>query len=260
MSQQLTWATLPTLLRFAVEDSLALSWSALNSLGRNRVLATSYFWFAFVPIAARVFDQLDSLLTFKLFGAQISMNTHLPFSWEMFFYAAVAFSVGGLIYNLRCPSIISKYDSLGDFRDEGKQARMLPAEFVKNASSADGALCYEFLRRFTSRQLPPVSLSDDGDDYWNAMSEALIGSSTKKGRVPHSYFARQACLNAISEVEVRSEQEGEIFFFIRDHCDRLRLPSRILCTVSYTVGLILVGTVALQQFIFVLNYSLKGVS
>lgn len=87
-----------------------LRWSTLSGMGDNRIIRSSYFWFVFVPIVARLTQQINEPLQKALFG--LNHNTiwiQLPFSWFMFFFAALFFSVATFLYSVACPEIIRRY-------------------------------------------------------------------------------------------------------------------------------------------------------
>ena len=65
------------------------TWSSLNSLGKSKTLKSSYIWIVVVPLVAKLFSKIESTIDFTLFGAKISVNLSLPFSWQMFYFSAL---------------------------------------------------------------------------------------------------------------------------------------------------------------------------
>lgn len=102
-----------------------IRWSALKGFGSSRVLRTSYFWLLFVPIVAKVVVNLDDVLTFTVYGQPIKITLGLPFSWKMFYFSAVCFSVAGILYSWRCHVLVKRYNSFTEYVQEGRGASHL---------------------------------------------------------------------------------------------------------------------------------------
>src|SRR5437764_13934173 len=93
----------------------SVTWSDLRRYGTNRVLKSSYFWLAAVPIAAKLLLQLNQPLVFRWLGKEHMVFLHLPFSWSAFYFSAVAFSVASALFAFFCPRMIKQYSSFGEF-------------------------------------------------------------------------------------------------------------------------------------------------
>ncbi len=104
-------------------------WSGLRRFGTNRVIKTSYFWLAIVPIAAKFLLQLKQPFVFTLLGKEHTVWLDLPFSWYAFYFSAVAFAIGTALFDFFCPRMIKQYSSFGDFFRESSGARELLNHF-----------------------------------------------------------------------------------------------------------------------------------
>lgn len=67
-------------------------------------------WLIVVPISAK-------LLTNDYFS---KYDLSLPFTWYCFFFSALCFSIGNVLFSIYCPDIIKDNGSLEDFDREGK--------------------------------------------------------------------------------------------------------------------------------------------
>jgi hypothetical protein len=94
-------------------------WSVVQKLSRNKLLASSYVWLIIVPIFAKLLAQVESPIELTNIAAGLVIDLTLPFSWKVFYCAAVLFSVGGLVYSLSCPKLIQTVQSYGDFKQQG---------------------------------------------------------------------------------------------------------------------------------------------
>lgn len=101
------------------------AWSNIRKLGSSKAVSSSYFWLIATPILARLLSNLPETLKFNIGGQDIVIPAELPFSWEVFYYAAICFAVGTLIYNLSCPKLIKDYKSFNEFYDSGGSNREL---------------------------------------------------------------------------------------------------------------------------------------
>lgn len=119
------------------------TWEGLKAFGSSRAIRTAYFWFLFVPIAAKLLAPLAGKKT-VVWGLELHIT--LPFTWQCFFFAAVCFSAANLIYDIRCPWIIKRFAQPSEFLSAGfsrlrlmmELERMKPAfEAIKTEDSED---------------------------------------------------------------------------------------------------------------------------
>jgi hypothetical protein len=96
-----------------------LSWTTLNSLGRSRILKSSYLWLLVVPVVAKLLENVGPNFEIQIFGKLALIELSLPFSWVVFFFSAVAISAADLIYNVFCPKLIKDHQSFSGFKDSG---------------------------------------------------------------------------------------------------------------------------------------------
>lgn len=95
--------------------NLLPDWRPLRAIGQNRAVKSSYLWFVSVPVAARFLGQLDDPLVISL-GQQVhSIELDLPFSWILFYFAAVAFALGTLLFSSFCPPLIRDFKNFRDY-------------------------------------------------------------------------------------------------------------------------------------------------
>lgn len=97
-----------------------LRWSVLRDFGSSRVLRTSYFWLLFVPVMAKALLNIKQRLSFTVFGESMEVSLGLPFSWKIFYFSAVCFSIAGVIYSWRCHVLVKRYASFTEFIQEGR--------------------------------------------------------------------------------------------------------------------------------------------
>lgn len=104
---------------------MTFGWGNLNKIGQSRALKTSYFWMLIVPVAAKSLARLPDEIELQIWGQMLEINIGLPFSWKMFYFSSVAFSVASLLYSWRCPPIVRKFNTFTEFVEEGRSPPFL---------------------------------------------------------------------------------------------------------------------------------------
>ena len=159
-------------------------WSSLNRFGKSRLLRSSYVWLLVVPMLAKFLATIGPEIEIPLWESTITITIGLPFSWKMFYFSAVGFSLASLLYSTGCPYIIRDYERFSDFRDEGKGSTQLigallslvlrPAPF-RSRDSLERWLHY-FIDRFC--EVPPSTNSESSQHHspFELLSKAEIAS------------------------------------------------------------------------------------
>jgi len=97
----------------------ALDWSKLKKVPKNKLVSTSYIWIVIVPIVAKVFSKIESIVYLKIGDVRYELILELPFSWQMFFWSALLFTVGNVLFSWLCPFIVKNYDNFDHFQLNG---------------------------------------------------------------------------------------------------------------------------------------------
>lgn len=106
-------------------------WSTLRSIGNSRAIQSASIWILVVPILAKTLSLVNDVATFSVFGGEITLNLALPFSLKAFFFGALAFAIGNLIWNIKCPRIIRSYRSFDDFLKTHGTERLLKSFYLE---------------------------------------------------------------------------------------------------------------------------------
>lgn len=97
-----------------------LRWSNIRGLGDNKIINRSYMYLFLVPALAKILEKVNSPLKFNIYGEEIEIVFQLPFSWQFFYFSALFFTIGAILYNLKAPNIIKENKSFGSFTVEKK--------------------------------------------------------------------------------------------------------------------------------------------
>ncbi len=96
------------------------TWETLSRIQRTRHVKSMYIWLFVVPVIANLLSQVDSAANVTIFAYQFIVPLKLPFSWKIFYFSALCFSISNFLYLVRCYSIIKDNRSYSDFEMEGK--------------------------------------------------------------------------------------------------------------------------------------------
>lgn len=96
------------------------TWEHLKHLRRSQVVRSMHVWLVIVPIMAKLLAQIGKIPAIELFGTKLEPKFDLPFSWQLFYFSALAFSAGNLIFLVRCPRIVKEHANPSEFHEAGK--------------------------------------------------------------------------------------------------------------------------------------------
>jgi hypothetical protein len=211
-------------------------WQQLRKLGANRLIKSAYFWLVFVPIVARILDHAQSPINFALGRSTIALTLALPFSWQVFFLAALATGFANVIYSVVCPAIVRDFETFSDFSSSGRGKAQL-VNYIRQT-----------LRRFrgSSNQYDFRTFGDLGVKYTNHGDWRL-----PEGHLQELHWEKLSRKFRSAEL---NEKTNELFWALRDIADRANLRWRFLCTLFYGIGTLLATLVLAQNINSVLNH------
>ncbi|MGL4748042.1 MAG: hypothetical protein ACRCYF_09960 [Shewanella sp.] len=99
---------------------IEFNWSQLNQVKDVKIISSMYVWIFIVPILAKVLSLASDIATVTVFNYTFEVNIGLPFSWRLFYFSALLFSLATIIYQARCPKLIKDYPTFAAFDSEGK--------------------------------------------------------------------------------------------------------------------------------------------
>jgi len=215
-----------------------VKWSDLRRCGTSSALTSSYVWLAIVPIAAKIALQLKQPFVVTFFGKTHTLYAHLPFSWCLFYFAAVAFAVASGLFAIFCPKMIKRYSSFAEFYGESSGARaLLTYYWTLDTESRDEAL--------------PELYVEAGRAFEAA------------GRDIPRHPGNSAELSIVVQDMIRSvkrEELTDLFSTLRFWHDRRSPKVRALTFGFYCVGFALITFVGLQNLFWVCRVLMQGTS
>lgn len=212
----------------------ALSWESLRSLGESRLLRTSYFWIAFVPLCAKLFYHVHEV-KIRLFDQEWHLDISLPFSWQFFFFSSTAFALATILYSAFCPRIIKEYRSAAEFFGAGGTRGNLQ-DHVKSLSR-----CGRIWESNKSWRQAGYIIGDCVRDHYLDLS-----AHDARGDIADGY-GRSVPMETIDR------QTKEAFAHIRRLAGRRDYWVRLGSCLLYLVGFVLLAIVFCQNVKYVIQ-------
>lgn len=237
-----------------------LGWSKLRALGHNSIIKSSYIWLIIVPLAAKMLSALPEKHTFKIFEANIIIHFGLPFSWITFYFMALFFAIGQLIYSLKCPEILKNYANFSDYKKSGagvllilKYLEECIISSTKNNSSNLKKELDDFLKRIPSfsdshikeeliRKMRIIIEKEqhEYDQKNNLLNNEIIEIGIFDLYKNHSYESYEKYLN-------------EWFYIISKYCEKINFLWLKISMFCFALGFLFFGIIAIQNLWFVIK-------
>lgn len=93
------------------------TWRTVRRWGQSRYGKAAAFWLIIVPTGAKLLHPIAGVHKLTVFGKEFTVNIGLPFTWWLFFAAALCFLIAQIIYNLACPDIVKEFRNFGEYRE-----------------------------------------------------------------------------------------------------------------------------------------------
>lgn len=208
-------------------------WKSLRAIGNNSVIQRAYIWFFAVPLAAKLILQFQNPIELVLWGQKQTIHLSLPFSWEQFFFASVAFTAGNLVFQCRCPDLVKEYTTPFDSYTAGNgsvflcnELQRIPFEVMSEKLRSD--LLYMFRR------------AEQASGIGNPSAQVWIDEHGEQA-LPSAFEVSDLILGGLCAV--KREEMGDLFTLIYNAYCRCHPLSRFLVGSCYLVGFVLIAKV-----------------
>jgi hypothetical protein len=180
-------------------------------------------------------------------GEDFHVPLVLPFSWELFYFASVSFSLAGLIYYFACPPLVRDFDTYSQYEDIGKGPQYLLQQFF-------GVMFGPFLRhppRIDSAVKTFVAEFTEGA-LWR-VNELVVCDLLEPENPDEKEEHSRQMMREDNWIKLRIDRIAEAFWYARNTVDKASPLFRRICTALYILGYILFFYVAWQGFVSVLR-------
>ncbi|MEI8606658.1 hypothetical protein [Pseudoalteromonas sp. B160] len=224
-------------------------WSVIRSMADIKLVKISYVWIIIVPILAKSLNKITEVLPITIGQVTIELNLALPFSWQLFFFSALTFTLAQFLYAIFCPDIIKKYKNINEFQDDGKSVIQL-GSYLKNLLIDRKTKVYtkrnfykEFVTEAELKNTTPESIANSYVAHLNNKSVEKIESQTPKA------FEKQTD----TLYNLSPERFKAIFEFTIKIFDDQKPILRLIILVLYLSGFLLSFCVLLQNVMSVIR-------
>jgi hypothetical protein len=90
-----------------------------------------YIWLLVVPTASKLLFNIGEAAKIVVFLHPFTVNLTLPFSWKVFYLAAIFFTFATLLFKFRCPKLIRDHRNYDSFSAEKRP--VYPAGLRENS-------------------------------------------------------------------------------------------------------------------------------
>jgi hypothetical protein len=220
-----------------------LTWSSLNRIGQVRILRTSYIWFFLVPAVAKLLANIGPEPVFHLGGIRVTLG--LPFSWKWFYFSAVAFSIASLFYSILCPPIVRDYNSFSDFRAEGRGGLDLVEQLGTNKLD----LLSQY--RTTSYRRQVIE-----SEWYKVILDFIERFSSDPFEIDQFASPEVVRRYLAYDFSLDPDNFADAFWFVRRHAEKKNPVLRLLCGLCYLIGFLFISMILVQNFLYVLRFTL----
>lgn len=155
-------------------NMLAWDWLSLSSFSKSKFVKSMVYWLFITPIAAKALSSINQV-DLSAAGFDGAINITLPFSWTIFFFSALFFSIGNLIYALKCPELIRDYSDFNDYASKQKSTHYLIESFKRDLEKWSGFnpdnTFYELILRYSP--IPGLDENNVANKKWTQLSDSL---------------------------------------------------------------------------------------
>ena len=224
-------------------------WKVLKKFADIKLVKFSYIWIITVPVLAKLLMKIGDVLPIKIGEVTFNINLSLPFSWQMFFFSALSFSLAQFIFNLVCPEIVKDFKNQREFENDGKTVIQLGSylkDLVLCRNNSDYKKSGVFLE-LVKKEHKMNNAKDIATQYLahlNADQQFSIGS----GVSANDFEKATDILRPLT-----SERKKAIFEYVYAVCKVQNPITRIIVVLLYMLGFILSAVVLLQNVISVFH-------
>ncbi|QBZ83124.1 hypothetical protein GHNINEIG_01165 [Hydrogenovibrio crunogenus] len=211
---------------------MTLKWSSQRTIANSRIVKTSVIWLFIVPFVAKLLSTIDDVIQLTIFEGSISISTVLPFSWQLLFFAAISFTIAGIIYSIACPEIVKNYENHAQFESDGKTRLQINSALKDMAWDQSDKKFKEKYVSFVKKYLQTYS------------------------KLPLQYSDENLNKDGVSLLENISDIEGKnsnAFYYVYELSDTHGQPWIWSSLIFYVVGFICFTIIGIQNILYVVE-------
>lgn len=252
-------------------------WATLRAWSASRVLQTSLYWLAIVPIAVSVLQNAPGEIAVPLRDTSIRISLKLPFAWSALWGAGIAGFAAQAILHIACPKPIRDFRGYSEFRDAGLNREYLIDQLLRCCSleskvpntlrsTHPSEILYRVLmtcsnymnihKRDEQKAALMVEDTISFDDYRNRVIPETIYQTLTVAAV-RKELHRGLNYRSFKSLDGTESNLRSLFGSFRSHVSVSLLPVRTTCSLLLLTASVLYAIVFIQGAYSVLCYLLQ---
>ena len=214
------------------------TWQALESIGNNKLVKSSYIWIIIIPMVAKLLENIPENLEVP-FYKNIIITLTLPFSWQLLYFSALSFAISTAIFYIFCPPLISKFPDIQEYKKRGLEKEQLITFFStwlrKNDSTYDAK--GKNISKESFINLFYKKYCDELEE--NALKEFKDNNEPAEKR--------------IQKLNIKDTEFNNAFWFLRNVMVNDSKKLRIIITILYFMGFSMLLKLLIDNICAVIN-------
>ena len=207
-----------------------MNWLKISALGNSKVVKSMMIWMFITPIFAKALYSVESV-KLPFFETDQSITLSLPFSWQVFFFCALSFTLANIIFQLKCPSLISKFNNFTDFKSKEDSCYLMVNYFNEHISEKTVRENFVQIGAIVARYTPAKDIAEE----WTSDDTSNVNWRKGIDSLKHSQL----------------DNMPDLFSALRIELAKLYPNWTIFCGIFYLIGFIGISIVAIQNIIYV---------
>lgn len=223
-----------------------INWKVISVFGKNKIINRSFLYLFIVPVFAKILSKVQSPLSLNFGGSKIEVVLDLPFSWKLFFFSALFFTLAAILYHFISPTIIKDNNSFGDFLNDKKNFTHL-YRYMEELGITDEWIKKVGVETGLYKSINFVDKIYSSFDYYKTgwrRKSALT-------KIEIHYYISEWMTNTGSMKEQRVE---DAFWLLFRQSNKSRKIWLIFTSLMYLAGFILISIVLIQSIIEVIKW------
>lgn len=227
-----------------------INWSNISVLGNNKIVIKSYIYLIIVPVLAKLLSKLKNPFVAQITGGyNLTIPLDLPFNWILFYFAAIFFTIGTVVYALFGPQIFKEDKSYGDFEIKRKTVFHLKSYLnevgiTDNFIQTNTEINIDEIKQKHLTDFVPGQIIKELSNWFSKKSNPKID---KEVILYYDYWRTQT---------VEKYPIQNLFWDIYQYSKYHNYTALLFSFISYLIGLALIAIIFIQSLKVVVLYIL----
>ncbi|ELJ8483742.1 hypothetical protein RUK26_003377 [Vibrio cholerae] len=209
-----------------------MNWLVLSEIKRSKIVSSMLVWMLITPILAKVLGSVNAI-NLSFIDTDGAFTLSLPFSWQVFFFCALFFTIANLIFSFKCPTLISKYQNYSQFQEQDDSLYLLIGQLNDHLNGPIVRDNFLEIGVIVSKYTPSKDIARE----WTSDDTSMVNWRKGIDSLRHS----------------EATYKPDVFSSTRTLLSKFYLNWVKVCLFFYSLGFIGLGWVTLENIIFVVK-------